>query len=293
MLRLRIIRMLERKLSVQNLYRILLPFAFVRALISTAFKNYRPCVPLPECLEAAWSPRLNRRLRMNGYLNNTVDYFPDRLAEPKWRERCRINGLEHIQPARQNGRAIVLVFVHFGVFGQIRVWLRSVGIPAASFVGIQSINRRKAKVYLDRCFPDPDIPAVFCQDQLREMVAFVAAGNPLCIAADVGKSNDKKIEVPFCDGWNFLMNTGALRLASRQQAELVPATLIDEGGWRFRLELGRPVPKEFLSTEDGWPQAGRFLLEAMMPHWQKHPEQCRRDFILCLKKTAAAKSAAP
>lgn len=287
MLRLRIMRMLERKLSVQNLYRLLLPFAWVRALISTAFKNYRPCVPLPERLEAAWSTRLNRRLRMNGYLNNIVDDFPDRLAEPKWRERCRINGLEHIQPARKNGRAIVLVFVHFGAFGLIRVWLRSVGIPAASFVGIQSINRRKAKVHLDKYFPDPEIPAMFGQDQLREVVAFVAAGHPLCIAADVGRSNDKKIEVPFCDGWNFLMNTGALRLAGRQQAELVPATLIDEGGWRFRLELGRPVPKEFLVSEDGWPHAGKFLLDEMMPHWQQHPEQCRKDFILCLKKTAA------
>ena len=45
------------------------------------------------------------------------------------------------------------------------------------------------------------------------------------------------------------MNTGAVRLAIRQQAELVPATLVDEGGWHFRLELGRPVPKEFLATE--------------------------------------------
>jgi hypothetical protein len=179
MLRLRIIRLLERKLSVQNLYRLLLPFAFVRALISTAFKNYRPCVPLPERLEAAWSLRLNRRLRMNGYLNNTVDYFPDRLAEPKWRERCRINGLEHIQLARQSGRAIVLVFFHFGAFGLIRVWLRSVGIPAAGFVGRRSTNRLKTKVHLDRFFPDPDIPTVFYSDQLREMVAFVAAGNPL------------------------------------------------------------------------------------------------------------------
>jgi lauroyl/myristoyl acyltransferase len=288
MLRLRIIRLLERRLSVQNLYRVLLPFAWVRALVNTAFKNYRPCVPVPECLEAAWSPRLNRRLRLNGYLNDVVDFFPDRLAKPKWRERCRINGLEHLRCARQNGRPIVLVFVHFGAFGSIRTWLRSVGIPAASFLGGRSGNRRKIKVHLDRYFPDPDIPTTFCPDQLREVVAFLAVGNPLCIAADVGKSDDKKIEVPFCDGWHFRMNTGALRLAGRQQAELVPATLIDEGGWHFRLELGRPVPEEFLATDAGWPRAGKYLLDEMMPHLLAHPEQCKSDFILCLKKTAAA-----
>jgi hypothetical protein len=287
MLRFRIIRMLECKLSVQNLYRFLLPFAFVRALVNTAFKNCRPCVPLPECLEAAWSAPLNRRQRMNGYLNDLVDYFPDRLAKPKWQERCRSTGLEYVQQARQNGRPIVLVFVHFGAFGLIRTWLRSVGIPAAAFVGGRSENRRKIKRHLDKYFPDPDIPTTFCPDQLREMVAFLGAGNPLCIAMDVGKSDDKKIEVPFCDGWNFQMNTGAVRLASRQQAALVPATLIDEGGWHFRLELGRPVPEEFLADETGWPRAGKFLLDEMMPHWLAHPEQCKSDFILCLKKIAA------
>lgn len=285
---LRIIRLLERKLSVENLYRVLLPFMFARALVNTAFKNYRPAVPLPECLEAAWSPRLNRRRRMNGYLNDLVDFFPDRLAEPKWRERCRISGLEHLRAARQAGRPIVLVFVHFGAFGLLRIWLRSVGIPAAAVLGGRSGNRPKIKLHLDKYFPDPGVPTTFCPDQMREVLAFLAAGNPLCIAADVGKSDDKKIEVSFCDGWNFRMNTGAVRLASRQRAELVPATLVAEGGWRFRLELGRPVPEEFLSAETDWPRAGKFLLDEMMPHWRAHPEQCKSDFIRCLKKTVAA-----
>lgn len=170
----------------------------------------------------------------------------------------------------------------------IRPWLRSVGIPAAAFLGGRSGNRPKIKRHLDKYFPDPDILTTFCPDQLREVLAFLAAGHPLCIAADVGKSDDKKIEMPFCAGWNFQMNTGALRLARRQRAELVPATLIDEGGWYFRLELGRPVPGEFLTTEAGWPSAGKFLLDEMMPHWRAHPEQCKSDFILCLKKIAAA-----
>jgi len=286
-LRLRIIRWLERRLSVRNLYRVLLPFAFVRALVNTAFKKYRPHVPLPECLETAWSPRLSRLLRMNGYLNDLVDFFPDRLAEPKWRECCRISGLEHLWPARQNGRPIVLVFVHFGAFGLMRAWLRSVGIPAAILRDGSFINRPKIKQRLDNYFPAPAIPTTFCSDQLREVVAFLAAGNPLCIAADVSKSTDKKIKVPFCAGWSFRMNTGALRLAIRQQAELIPATLIDEGGWRFRLELGRPVPEELLASKADWPRVGKFLLDEMMPHWRAHPEQCKKDFILCLEKNTA------
>jgi Bacterial lipid A biosynthesis acyltransferase len=287
MLRLQLIRWLERKLSVQNLYRVLLPFAYARALVNTAFKNYRPCTPLPECLEAAWSPRLNQRLRMSGYLNDIVDFFPDRLAEPKWRERCRINGLEHLHLARQNGRPIVLAFVHFGPFELIRAWLRSVGIPVAALFAGRFENRSPVRRYLDKYFPDSAIPTVFSPDRLREMLAFLAAGHPLCIAVDNGNSGDKKIETPFCPGWNFRMNTGAVRLAIRQQAVLVPVTIIDEGGWRFRLELGRPVPAEFLANEAGWLRAGKFLLEEMMPHWLAHPEQCKSDFVLCLKKRAA------
>jgi hypothetical protein len=141
---------------------------------------------------------------------------------------------------------------------------------------------------LDKYFPDPAIPTTFCLDQLRELLAFLAAGNPLCIAMDVPGSEDKKVEVPFCAGWTFRMNTGALRLALRQRAELIPASIIDEGGWRFRIELGRPVPEELLAGEAGWPRAGKFLLDEMMPYFQDRPELCKGDFILCLKKTAAS-----
>lgn len=284
MLCFRIIRLLERKLSIQNLYRVLLPLAWLRAMVSTAFKRFRPCVPLPECLEAAWSASLNRRLRMNGYLNDVLDYFPDKLGGPKWRERCRITGLDRVQLARRNGRPIVLIFVHFGAFGLIRTWLRNAGIPAASFLGGKSGSRRKIKRHLDKYFPDPNIPTTFCPDQLREVLGFLAAGNPLCIAVDVPNSKGKKMDVSFCAGWTFRMNTGAIRLAIQQQAELIPVTIVDEGGWHFRLELGRPVPEEFLATEADWPRAGKFLLDEMMPHLQARPELCKRDFILCLKK---------
>ena len=100
---------------------------------------------------------------MNGYLNDVVDFFPDRLAEPKWREHCRINGLEHLRTAQQDGRPIVLVFVHFGAFGLIRTWLRSVGIPAAGLLGGRSGNHPQIKRHRDKFFPTRPFPPRFAQ----------------------------------------------------------------------------------------------------------------------------------
>jgi lauroyl/myristoyl acyltransferase len=280
------VRKLERRLSVQTLYRILTPLAFMRAALTTAFKNFLPCAPLPECLQAAWSARLNQRQRMNGYLNQTLDYFPDQLAGPKWQGRCRINGLNRAQQAQQSGRPVVLAFVHFGPCLSIREWLRGAGIPAATLRSGKVENRPRIRKHLDKYIPFPQISTAFSLDQLREVSAFLAAGNQLCIAIDVPYSEGKQMDVPFCEDWTFRMATGAVRLAARQHAELIPCVIVDEGDWHFRLELGRPVPKEFLATEADWPQAGKHLLNEMMPHLQAHPEQCHRDLILCLRKNS-------
>jgi hypothetical protein len=80
------------------------------------------------------------------------------------------------------------------------------------------------------------------------------------------------------------MATGAVRLALRHQAELIPCSILDEGRWHFRIELGRPVPREFLTAGSGWSRAGKHLLDEMMPHFQAHPEQCGGNLIVCLRK---------
>jgi hypothetical protein len=83
------------------------------------------------------------------------------------------------------------------------------------------------------------------------------------------------------------MATGAIRLAIRHHAELIPCTIIEEGPWRFRIEAGKPVPKEFLTAESEWPRAGTHLLAAMLPHFQAHPEQCTSNLIARLSSSAA------
>jgi len=118
---------------------------------------------------------------------------------------------------------------------------------------------------------------MFYQDELREAVEFLTAGNALLVGIDLARG--RQMNVPVRDGWNFQMATGALRMAIRHQAELVPYCLIDEGGWRFRIELGRPVPREYLLSDSDLSRAGKHLIEEMLVHFQRHPEQCPKYLL--------------
>jgi hypothetical protein len=133
----------------------------------------------------------------------------------------------------------------------------------------------------NRFSPFPEIPTAFYQDQLREAAEFLAVGNLLLVSIDTPVS--KPMDVPLGEGWTFQMATVALRLAVRHQAELIPCYITDRGRWRFRITLGRPVPGEFLAAEAGWVNAGRHLLDEMLPVLRAHPEQCSAHFLRCLK----------
>jgi hypothetical protein len=118
---------------------------------------------------------------------------------------------------------------------------------------------------------------MFFLDQLRQVNEFLAAGNSLLIAIDTNVG--KQLSVPVRDGWVFQMATGAIRLAARHQAELIPCSIMDEGPWQFRIQLGRPVPREYLTVEADGMRAGKDLLEELFVHWQTWPEQCSTTLI--------------
>jgi hypothetical protein len=80
------------------------------------------------------------------------------------------------------------------------------------------------------------------------------------------------------DHWHFRMASGAVRIATGQQAELIPCSIIDEGNWHFQIKLGPPVPQEIVRSGDTL-RAGKHILEAMLPDWRAHPEQCTERLI--------------
>jgi hypothetical protein len=269
-----VIRWLERRLSVPALYRALQPIALVGGPGRQLFR--KQFHPLPAFL--ARSTRVSRRQqRRTMYLNEILEFFPERLGTAKWMDRCRFAGLEQLQQARQNGRSIVLAFWHCGPYSLLRFWLRAAGIPAVTLIQGRAEDRSRWKRIADQVSPFPEIPTALYQDQLKETLQLLEAGSPLLIAVDGAAG--KQMNVPAHDNWIFKMASGPVRLAIRHQAELFPCKIVDEGAWRFRLEIGKPAPAEFLFAESAGVNAGKYLFDELYPQLQAHPDYCSRKLL--------------
>ncbi|HTR42454.1 MAG TPA: hypothetical protein VMH87_12640 [Pseudomonadales bacterium] len=220
---------------------------------------------------------------MNDYLNRILEFLPDRLPEDKWAQNCRVEGLEYLQTAYQKKRPVVLACCHFGAFELSRFWLRAKGVPAAALRAGKAEFRGPLMRLKDKFSPFPEVQIAFYGDQIRAIDEFMAAGNLLIVAID--SPVQKQIDVPFCEGWTFQIAAGAVRLAARHNADLIPLSVIDEGHWKFTIKVGELVPRELLSSKNDWPLAGKHLIDQMIPVFRTWPEQCRPDLIRCLKQT--------
>lgn len=277
------LRRVEKSLPVDQLYRVVQPMAFLRAAMRAAFCKAPQAIPLPGCFRGMQTFQPRRLERMDHYLNFSVLHFADRLATPKWRARCHFVGLDRIEAALKNKRPVVLAATHFGPFYFMQYWLRAANVPIAAFVGGNARNSRKRRQVFDERSPFPKLRIRFYQDELREAVEFLRAGNVLLLAID--RQGSQQITVPVRDGWTFEMNTAAIRLAMRHNADLIPYCFVDEGHWRFRIELGQPVPREYLQSEETMKLAGAYLIEQMLPHFEAHPGQCPKHLLDLFKPT--------
>jgi lauroyl/myristoyl acyltransferase len=266
-----ILRSLEQRLPTQTLYRLLWSYNVARATFNELFKIPKSSRALPAWLQTSQSLRSRIRRRTEKYMNSFLEFFSDRLAEPRWRERCRLEGLEHLQAAHLAGRPVILAFFHFGPFNLSNRWLLALGFPAVAFSGGHSSRRSRLTRFLDRLSPFPDLPVFIYPDQLRLVPEFLTAGKFLFMAVDspVGK----QVTVPFGAGWTFSMTAGAARLAGRHGADLILCTITSEGGWRFRMKCSRPVPGAQLKQEADWQRASNFLMEQALVDFKACPEQ--------------------
>lgn len=278
-----IFRSAEYVLPVRAFYTLLSPFYKTRGFLYTVFNRPKK-PPVPAFLQASQTRGGRSDLRAAFYLNHVLDYFPERLAGAKWRGRCRIEGLEHLQVARQNGRPVIMAFYHFGPYFLLRSWLRVAGFPAGSYLTGKKPQRTRVREFTDRFYPWSKI--TFSENDMKGADEFLKAGNLLMVALDVPQG--RQIQVPFGGDWSFKMAAAAVSRAQAHRAELIPCGIIDEGGWSFRIKVGSPVPPEYLAVEANWPRAGGHLLAEMLPLIQAHANQSFGNFSECFQPAARA-----
>lgn len=277
------VRGLERWLSVPILYRLAIPFINARV----AFKRHRPSVPYPSCIATGPRFRISRERRRGYYLAAILELFPDRLSTAKWQSRVQIDGLEFLTSAREQKRPVILAFCHFGPYNLLRFWLRAAGFPAATLIQGEAEDRSTFKRLKDELSPFPEIPVALYQDQLRDVMEFVQRGYPLLVAVDMRVG--KQVQVSVDDRWDVTMATGAIRMAIRQNAELIPCCITDGRHWNFRIKLGPPVPSELLSSEK-LPLIGKHLIDAVLPEFRAYPDRCADSLIKLFQPAASVKT---
>lgn len=269
------IRRVEQALSPQSLYQLVAPLGFARAVLERR-------TPVPGCFAKSISRQTLRRARMSYLLSRVLEFFPDRLAMPKWQSRFQTSGLDQIQEARQKGRRVVLVCFHFGTFKLIPFWVRAMGVPVIALLRGNSEERSRVKRMKDQLSPFPEIPTVlYNHDQLRRLIGVLSAGYVVLLTAD--RETGRQITLPVDSDWSFSMATGAIRLASHYGAELFPCSMTDEGEWHFRLDIGRPVPREYLVNGPDLGRVAQHLLMELLPQIQKHPEQSTGYLFNCFR----------
>jgi hypothetical protein len=279
------LRWVEPRITSARLSTILNLMFYARAACNTVLKIPGSPAVLPEYLQSFNTLPIRIRRRADPHLNRVVEFFQDRLAQASWRNQCRIDGLGYLQAARQKRRAVILAFCHFGPFRLLAPWLRAAGFPAGVMLaGKTPALRTRSERFRERILIRPDVLLEFYRDRWRKAPEFLRAGHPLLVAIDV--SRGKQLRVPFGRSWTVQIAAGAVRLAMRHHAELMPCCIIQEGAWHYRIKLGPPVPQDYLAAGTDGLCAGRSLIDEMLPLFRSRPEQCSSELLRCLKPSA-------
>lgn len=270
----------ERLLSPRLLLTLLCPLAGFLA-------RRDPLVPmLTAGLEKSWlqgipHAEVHRRVlraRQYHYLARFVAFWPDRLGTPRWLERIKLVGREHLDAAFAAGQSVVIGLPHLGPMFLMRYSLRSRGVPIATMVNSTPETRGQMPPEKDRlCGLFPGFPHVIFSSQLKLARKFLAEPGR-CLSMTPDTNVHRSVEVMLA-GQPCEFSTGSARMAKSTKSTFIPAIFLGTGPWQFEIHLGRAAEPHWTPEE-----MIRHLARELEPIVLEFPEQCGPELLSCLRE---------
>jgi phosphatidylinositol dimannoside acyltransferase len=191
---------------------------------------------------------------------NYADLFLMPRLNPGWlTERLEITNLPSFLHACDQGKGVIIATAHLGNFDLLVQVTQSLNVPAAVLVErLEPEALHQTVVRLRGAHGIRLIPAG--PAGLREAVRLLKSGGVLAIGAD--RDLQRKGEPMSFFGAPARMPIGAIELAKRTGAALVPAFGLRLPGRRYRITIEPPIV----------PDAGT-LIGVMERYIREHPEQ--------------------
>jgi lauroyl/myristoyl acyltransferase len=192
--------------------------------------------------------------------------------------------MEQFEEIRSDGRPVVVVVLHFGPLAVLRFWMRARGIPVAALMWRNSERRPLYRRYLDRICDEagrlPGLPHVFSLDQLKEAIQFLQPRRVVIVAAEGVGARHVLVKG---DDYCFRMATGALRLAARAYASVMPCSIRADRLLGFTIHFGEPIPTAWISDKREYLTACHHLWHEFLPLLRDQPEQSGYELLGCFQ----------
>ena len=276
-----LLRAAERLFSPGAMSLLLWPFAATWDLLHV---YWRKPVESWRRFPESWNPspvRFFLRQSLGLFHPRLVYLWPDRLCNPRWLSRCRLEGRYDLLKPRDGDRGVVLASVHIGPSEIMPYWLRAHGIVTTTVRSRPSLQRLARHQWA--LSPPSDVPLFLPVNEMPRVRQLLGPGRRLLVMVDVNRG--KQVYVPF-ENHLFRMATGAIRLAALAGAELVPCLIRETDSWKFVIHFGNPVPRRYLASSPDLKGAAAHLLEEFLKVIPSYPEHCNHRLLSGISRAA-------
>jgi hypothetical protein len=209
--------------------------------------------------------------------------WPEQLREPRWSRRCQFIGVERLEAILAERRPVVLATFHYGNLPELYHWVRSRGIGVAFLasrdLGAVPTYRSRLDSLADRANGLEGVPRLIGIGHLHLWGAreFLAVPNRVLAIAIEGRTK-RDISV-HGSGYTLRMAPGALRLAARARAVVIPCLISAHNFFRSTIRFGEPLPDDLVGCNDRHLLGCEYILREVGPWISTQPEQAAPELI--------------